>query len=831
MNNTANRRTARRKQSRRHPIVHFFKLLLLILMLLLLSIGIIIFVKVFPEFRRLQERALETYSHMSEEDFRLVTDTEIYDRDNQLVGVINTGHYIYVPFDEISPWLKKAYIDQEDRRFYSHNGVDLVAMARASLSYLKNRRVTQGGSTITQQVIKNTYLTQERTLERKLTEILIAPQLEQKFGKDQILEFYCNGNFYAHGCYGVGAASRYYFNKTAAELEPWEAAVLVGISNRPASYEPVNHSKNSLRKRNEVLNSMYACGDLTEAELKEYQAKPLEIYAVAEESTPENYQTSYAIYCAAQQLLKNDGFEFQYTFDTQDEYEAYQTRYKEAFAEKSEAVRSGGYKIYTTLDSSIQQIAQQQLDDALDARSDERQENGKYALQGAAVVVDNASGTVTAIVGGRGTEDVYNRGFLAKRQPGSSIKPLLDYAPAFETGYFYPSYLIDDHEFEGGPKNSGGSYHGYLPIREALNRSLNTVAWQLLQKVGIRNGLAYLGKMEFSSLSWKDSSAAAVSIGGFTYGTRVVDMAKGYATLANGGVYDERSCLRSLIYDRSGDELLQDNLKKVQVYTDGTAYMITDVLKGTMDMPYGTGRGLDISGQQAAGKTGTANDSKDTWFCGYTPYYTTAVWIGYDTPRAMPGIYGATVSGRIWNRIMSEIHEGLPEKDWRQPSSVIEAWVDYDTGAQVSYNSGIRDYFNTAVNPAAKSAYEAVNGTSEYDPNAYRWREEDTLPESSSSEEDTLPEELPPDYDYEPITGVDGGPGVSPSPPSTTAEVSAAAAPTEHRTSEIHDDPDHINPPPEEHRDDGPSVSATVAPAPHPMAPDIEPGGPDFEDF
>ncbi|MFR9307433.1 MAG: penicillin-binding transpeptidase domain-containing protein, partial [Lachnospiraceae bacterium] len=183
--------------------------------------------------------------------------------------------------------------------------------------------------------------------------------------------------------------------------------------------------------------------------------------------------------------------------------------------------------------------------------------------------------------------------------------------------------------------------------------------------------------------------------------------------------------------------LLQDNLKKVQVYTEGTAYMITDVLKGTMDMPYGTGRGLDISGQQAAGKTGTANDSKDTWFCGYTPYYTTAVWIGYDTPRAMPGIYGATVSGRIWNRIMSEIHEGLPEKDWRQPSSVIEAWVDYDTGAQVSYNSGIRDYFNTAVNPAAKSAYEAVNGTSEYDPNAYRWREEDTLPESSSSEEDT----------------------------------------------------------------------------------------------
>lgn len=805
-------RTAiRKKRKTHHPVFFFFKLLLLLLMLIALCVGGFLFFRIFGDFQGIRETAIQTYSDMSEDDFRLVTDTEVFDKEGNKIGVVNAGHYVYVPFDEISPWLKRAYIDQEDRRFYSHNGIDLMAMARATLSYLKNRRVTQGGSTITQQVIKNTYLSQERTLERKLTEILIAPQLERQFGKDKILEFYCNGNFYAHGCYGVGAASRYYFSKTAAELEPWEAAVLVGISNRPASYEPIGHKDNALRKRNEILNSMYECGHLTEAELKEYQAKPLEITAEREASSAENYQTSYAIYCAAQQLMKDDGFEFRYTFSSKDEYESYQAQYKEMFAEKSEAIRAGGYKIYTTLDNRIQEVLQKNIDETLDRRSDERQENGKYALQAAGAVIDNRSGSVVAIVGGRGTDDEYNRGFLARRQPGSSIKPLLDYAPAFETGYFYPSYVINDYEFEGGPRNSGGSYHGYLPIREALNRSLNTVAWQLLQKIGIKTGLSYLGKMGFSSLSWQDSSAQAVSIGGFTYGARVVEMAKGYSVLANGGVYDERSCLRSLIYERSGEELLLDNLRTTQVYTEGTAYIITDILKGTMDKPYGTGRGLDIEGQQAAGKTGTANDSKDTWFCGYTRYYTAAVWLGYDTPRAMPGIYGATVSGQIWHDVMTEIHQGLAEKDWERPSSVVEAWVDYDTGTRVDYNSGIRDLFNTAVDPAARTSYEAEHGTSEADPHAYRWREEETSPQESSSEETLTDTSMDSEYEYEHATGFDGGPGVLIPKTKPATEESAEEAPSDPPA-------EPPAPVPEEPVPDGPG-SAIEAPAPATVAP------------
>ncbi|MBQ7535123.1 MAG: penicillin-binding protein [Stomatobaculum sp.] len=754
-NTTANRQ----KRRKRRPVLRFFKVLLLLLMVAVLGAGGYTFWRIYPEFEKIRENAVQTYSHMEENDFRMITDTVIYDKDGGKLGVINTGHYQYVAFDDISPWLKKAYIDQEDRRFYSHNGVDVIAMIRAAISYAKNRRVTQGGSTITQQVIKNTYLTQERTIERKITEVLIAPQLEAQFGKDRILEFYCNGNFYAHGCYGVGAASRYYFNKSAADLEPWEAAVLVGISNRPASYEPVGHPANAKKKRNEILNSMYECGDLTEKELKEYCAKPLEINQEHEESNgAQDYMASYAIYCGALQLMKNDNFPFRYTFDTKKEYDEYKSAYNEAYGEKTELIRGGGYKIYTTLDPSIQAKLQQHLDDTLIGYSDEIQEsNGKYAMQGAAVAVDNSTGAVVAIVGGRGAGDEYNRGFLSTRQPGSAIKPLLDYGPAFETGYYYPSYVIKDYEFEDGPKNSGGRYRGYLPIREALNRSLNTVAWQLLDRIGIKTGLSYLGKMEFSSISWQDSTAKAVSIGGFTYGARVCDMARGYATLANGGVYNSRTCLRSMILDQTGEELCGEP-EKTQVYTEGTAFILTDVLKGTMDAPYGTGRGLDIRGQQAAGKTGTANDSKDTWFCGYTRYYTTAVWVGYDTPRAMPGIYGATIAGDIWRDFMEDIHEGLPELDWEQPASVIKTWYNYDKGNRVEYRSGQRDYFNTAVDPQAKAAYEAVQGTTEYDPRAWR---EDKAPAPAATPAPVTEAVTEPETVVVPVTGVHGGPGVT----------------------------------------------------------------------
>jgi penicillin-binding protein 1A len=676
--------------------------ILLWLMVFGLIAGGVVYKKVYPDLQHCREVAYDTLVKMNESDFSMVSDTEVYDKDGNQIGLINSGHFEYAEIDDISMKIQNGYIAVEDKRFKTHPGFDWISIARAGLALVKNNgEVTQGGSTITQQVIKNTYLTQEQSFTRKITEILLAPELEKKFSKAKIMEFYCNTNFYGHRCYGVEAASNYYFGKSAKDVDWDEAAILIGLSNAPSAYDPVNSPEKCIEKRNRVLDTICKEGYITEEELAEYKAKPLNIVQEYAEGTLENYQTSYAIHCAAIELMKNDKFKFKYTFDSMDEYKAYTEAYKEAYDNKSELIRTGGYKIYTTLDSNIQNIVQSAVDTGL-AKFIEKQDNGKFALQGAAVVVDNNFNNVVAIVGGRGADDLFNRGYLAVRQPGSTIKPLIDYAPAFDTGEYYPSKIMNDHKWEDGPSNAG-SYHGNVTVREALNRSLNTVAWQVLQGVGVRNGLDYLGEMEFRTLSFVDNSADAVSIGGFTNGTRVVDMAKGYSTLANDGIYSDKTCITSIVAEHGG-EVYSGKEERKQVYEEDTAYMITDILKGTMDMPYGTGHGLDIPGQQAAGKTGTTNSNKDAWFCGYTKYYTTAVWMGYDTPKAMPGIYGATYSGRIWNNIMTQLHQGLPEVDWERPETVITASYDPSTGTKSGHETGLSDLFSTTAEIRAEES-------------------------------------------------------------------------------------------------------------------------------
>lgn len=642
--------------------------------------ALLIYAKVKPDLDYCREIAYDKLAQMDRQDFRMLSDTEVYDKDNNLIGLINAGHYEYVPIRQISPNIQNAYIAQEDRRFKSHSGVDWIATFRAGLALVKNRgNITQGGSTITQQVVKNTYLTQEQSFTRKLVEILLAPEVEKKYSKADIMEFYCNTNFYGNHCYGVQAASRYYFGKDAADLTAYEAAVLVGLSNSPSAYDPIRHPEASLEKRNDVLYSMYEVGYMTKEEYDSCCEQPLHIVQEEAEGTDENYQSSYAMHCAALTLMSLDGFEFQYTFENKDDYTSYTERYQSAYTEKSDDIRAGGYRIYTSLDSGLQQTLQEQLDSGL-SRFTELQDNGKYALQGAAVIVDNQTNYVVAVVGGRGTEDVYNRAYLSARQPGSTIKPLLDYAPAFDTGEYYPARLVDDHKWEGGPSNSSGSYHGSITVREALNRSLNTVAWQILEDIGVNFGLSYLGEMEFQKITYIDNNVPSLSIGGFTNGVRVVDMAKGYSTLANNGVYNDRTCILRIEHEQQGDLTRDYKPHAKQVYQEDTAYMITDILKGTMTQPYGTGYGLALSGDMpAAGKTGTTNSSKDAWFCGYTRYYTTAVWMGYDTPRAMPGVYGSTYAGKIWKQVMDIIHTDKEPLDWEQPETV-ELRADERTG-------------------------------------------------------------------------------------------------------------------------------------------------------
>lgn len=657
--------------------------------LIMAAAGLILYAAVKPELDKCREIAYDKLAQMDRSDFSMLSDTVIYDKDGKQIGLINAGHYQYMDINHISMNLQNGYIAQEDRRFKNHNGVDWIATFRAGLALIKHGgEVTQGGSTITQQVIKNTYLTQERTFTRKIVEILLAPELEKKYSKADIMEFYCNTNFYGHRCYGVEAASLYYFGKHAEDLAPEEAAVLIGISNSPSAYDPVSHPDASKNKRDDVLNSMNEVGYLSNEDYEKAVSSPLKIVQKETEGTDENYQSSYAIHCAALELMKMDGFEFQYTFDNKEDYTLYSKRYTTAYSEQSDRIRAGGFQIYTSLDSGLQAVLQTQIDASLSGFT-ELQENGKFALQGAGVIVDNKTNYVTAIVGGRGADDPFNRAYLSARQPGSTIKPLIDYGPAFDTGEYYPTRMVNDHKWEKGPSNSGRRYFGNVTVREALNRSLNTVAWQILEDIGIDFGLSYLGEMEFQKLSYVDNQVPSLSIGGFTNGVRVVDMAKGYSTLANGGVYNDRTCIVKILHEKEG-ELTKDMTPFAkQVYRSDSAFMLTDVLKGTFTSPYGTGRGLGLENDMpAAGKTGTTNSSKDTWFCGYTPYYTAAVWVGYDIPRNMPGIYGATYAGKIWKNVMDEIHQGLPPLDWEQPDTVER---------RADETNGIEDYFSTTA--------------------------------------------------------------------------------------------------------------------------------------
>ena len=657
--------------------------------LIMAAAGLILYAAVKPELDKCREIAYDKLAQMDRSDFSMLSDTVIYDKDGKQIGLINAGHYQYMDINHISMNLQNGYIAQEDRRFKNHNGVDWIATFRAGLALIKHGgEVTQGGSTITQQVIKNTYLTQERTFTRKIVEILLAPELEKKYSKADIIEFYCNTNFYGHRCYGVEAASLYYFGKHAEDLAPEEAAVLIGISNSPSAYDPVSHPNASKNKRDDVLKSMNEVGYLSNEDYEKAVSSPLKIVQKETEGTDENYQSSYAIHCAALELMKMDGFEFQYTFDNKEDYTLYSERYTTAYSEQSDRIRAGGVQIYTSLDSGLQAVLQTQIDASLSGFT-ELQENGKFALQGAGVIVDNKTNYVTAIVGGRGADDPFNRAYLSARQPGSTIKPLIDYGPAFDTGEYYPTRMVNDHKWEKGPSNSGRRYFGNVTVREALNRSLNTVAWQILEDIGIDFGLSYLGEMEFQKLSYVDNQVPSLSIGGFTNGVRVVDMAKGYSTLANGGVYNDRTCIVKILHEKEG-ELTKDMTPFAkQVYRSDSAFMLTDVLKGTFTSPYGTGRGLGLENDMpAAGKTGTTNSSKDTWFCGYTPYYTAAVWVGYDIPRNMPGIYGATYAGKIWKNVMDEIHQGLPPLDWEQPDTVER---------RADETNGIEDYFSTTA--------------------------------------------------------------------------------------------------------------------------------------
>ena len=655
-----------------------------------------------------RDKEYDTLASLETNPFKQIGETVIYDKDGGIIAKLHNTGYKYTKIADISEELQETYISSEDKEFKTHPGFSIKGMIRAAVQYAKNKgKITQGGSTITQQLVKNTLLSSEKTFNRKLTEIFLAIDLEKKYSKADIMEYYLNTCFYGNNCTGVYAAAEYYFGKTPAELDYCESAMIAAISKSPSVNNPVADKDRAIKQRNIVLKALLDDGKITQEQYDKYCNTDYTEIKHETKVEKSDYKTSFAVYCAALMLMENDGFKFQYTFKDSKSYKNYKKSYSEAYNIASQKIRAGGYKIYTSLDSKKQSLLQDTIDTRLKAVSTDKADDGRYKTQGAAVCIDNETGLVCAIVGGRGQKDEYNRAFLSTRQPGSSIKPVLDYAPAFDTGKFYPSRIYDDKEIKNGPKNSNGSKSsGKISIRNAIKASSNTVAFNVLKDIGVSNGVDYLSHMKFSSLSNIDNDSLSLSIGGFTNGVKVYEIAGAYAALENNGAWRTPTCITEIDNMVTGNKI-KNKQKETQIYKDSSAFMITDCLKDVFDNG-GTGHGLAVKGQECAGKTGTTNSMKDGWFCGYTPYYTLAVWVGNDDGSALYHNYGATYAGPIWKEYMDEVHKGLRKASFTKPSTVEKRYVG-EWGAPAS-SGAQKDYF--AVNDT-KKAVDAAEESAE----------------------------------------------------------------------------------------------------------------------
>ena len=627
------KKTTTKKHSRKNMNSFVFHLTqICVLCIVLGAIGLFFVAgypqKVFSLYLEAQTVARES----SASDFQTGQVGEVYDSDGNRIALLqNDKNIIYLTSDQIPELVKQAFVSIEDKRFYKHHGSDSFAIVRAVTSLLGKGRITQGGSTITQQLVRNIYLTHTIRWERKVEEIFIAHAMEREYSKDELLEFYINNIYFSNGCYGIEAASQKYFSRSVSDLDLSETAFLCAIPNNPSIYDPLTHADKTIERRNLILQNMLDDGIINEQQYTD---------AVNEKITLNPYSPSYTrtwahtyIYeCATRALMGVTGKDYDTCHDM---------------------LYNNGYKVYTSIDMEAQELLQTTIDTELEDYNT-RNNNGSYALQASAVTIDNTTGLVTAIVGGRSQDDVsadYNRAYLSFRQPGSSIKPLIVYTPALERGYTASSTVVDSKEPDG-PSNAG-SYSGAISLRTAVEQSKNTVAYKLFRELTPEVGLQYLLNMNFSSIQDSDYVLSA-ALGGLNKGASCLEMTSAYATLENEGVFRQPTCV-TLITDSAGNVVVRPETEEKQVYQSSAAHEMTNILEGVLTR--GTAHGKALTNMPCAGKTGTTNDNIDGWFVGYTAYYTTGVWVGFDSPRSTHSLSGATYPLDIWYNYMTELHK------------------------------------------------------------------------------------------------------------------------------------------------------------------------------
>ncbi len=612
----------------------------------------------------MKTEAVSMVSHSSKDTFRKSQTSIAYDINGKTLSVLKGEKDVYyIEYEDIPIYVKQAIISTEDKRFYKHNGIDYRGIMRAAVAMIQDGEVTQGGSTITQQLARTVFLSNERTWERKIEEMYIAVELEKKYSKEEILEFYLNNVYFANGYYGIEAAAQGYFGTDVSHLSLSQMIYLCAIPNNPTLYNPLIHADKTQARRDRILKSMLEDQVISESSYQTAVAE--QIKTTEPEEIKNNYAETYTYYCATRALMELEGFEFQTVFSDDEEKTAYDREYQSLYDTCNKKLFTGGYRIYTSLDLDAQSQLQASVDEVL-AGFGEKSDEGIYELQGAAVCIDNTTGMVRAIIGGRSQDDVegytLNRAFQSFRQPGSAIKPLIVYTPALERGYT-PDTTVVDEPIADGPVNGDGTYSGAMSLRQAVARSKNTIAWKIFEELTPEVGISYLEAMGFSNLDANDKRLPA-SIGGFTNGVSPLEMAKGYATIKNDGGYRNPTCIMK-ITDADGEVIYQADQTASVIYKENACRQMTDMLQTVITS--GTGRGYSLGMMPCAGKTGTTNDNKDGWFVGYTPYYTTSVWVGYDIPKEVPGLGGGTYPGKIWHSFMSWLHDGLEPVDFIHP--------------------------------------------------------------------------------------------------------------------------------------------------------------------
>lgn len=545
----------------------------------------------------------------------------IYSSDGTVIGTLFKENRYWVPIDEIPTNMKNAIVAIEDSRFYTHPGIDFKAIARSVVADFKGRSAAQGASTITMQLARDIFLHPKKNLKRKIQEIIISLQIERRFTKKEILERYLNQIYFGSGAYGIEAAAQTYFGRHAKDLTLAQSAMIAGLPPAPSVYSPFVDEESALIRQGMVLDRMVSCGYITEKEKKEALAEKMK----------------YAPKKTEIQMMK-------YPYFTSYVLKQLSQKYSD------DLLYRGGLKIYTTLDIKMQRIGEQAVKDGMKLATSQYMN----ASQGALVAIDPRNGYIKALVGGKGytEKDQFNRAWQAKRQPGSSFKPVI-YAAAIDTGYS-PNFTIIDKPVSyrmgdgtvWSPQNSDRSFKGAMSIRDNLKWSRNVPVVKLLDLLGIDTVLDYASRLGITE-PLEPHLSLALGSGVIT----PLELASVYSVFASGGVRYEPVAIK-LIKDSSG-QIIEDHRWPVpeQVIAESTAYTMSEMMRGVIDS--GTGTSAYI-GRPAAGKTGTTDEFRDAWFAGFVPQLVCAVWTGNDDNSRMNHVYGGDLPAPIWADFMKK---------------------------------------------------------------------------------------------------------------------------------------------------------------------------------